>query len=70
MTIHAKKHHPDVTTVASNFRMIPLKLIRKPLDQQITEALEIANARVDILLNSGTEWRSGQIPRAAVTRPV
>ena len=70
MTIHAKKHHPDVTTVASNFRMIPLKLIRKPLDRQITEALEIANSSVDILFNSGTEWRFGQIPRTAVTSPV
>ena len=69
MTIHLRVHHPDVPTDASNFRMNPLRAVRKPLDRQITEALNIANSDVDILLNSGTEWRSGHLSRASVTRP-
>ena len=59
MSIHAKVHHPDEPRLATNFKMIPLKTINKPMDRQITEALNIANANVDILLNSGSEWRSG-----------
>ena len=39
------------------------------MDRQITEALSIANTNVDILLNSVSEWGSGQVPRAAVARP-
>ena len=69
MTIHAKVHHPDVPHSMSNFRMIPLKRISKPLDRQITESLVISNASVDILMNSGSEWRAGAVPRASVGRP-
>ena len=68
MTIHAKVHHPDVPHSMSNFRMIPLKKISKPLDRQITESLVISNASVDILMNSGSEWRAGAVPRASVGR--
>ena len=69
MSIHARVHHPDEPRLATNFKMIPLKTINKPMDRQITEALNIANANVDILLNSGSEWRSGLVPRASVSRP-
>ena len=37
---------------------------------QISEALFIANSEDDVLLNSGAEWGAGQVPRAAVARPV
>ena len=66
MTIHAKVHHPDVPHSVSNFRMVPLRRISKPLDRQISEALTISNASVDILMNSGSEWRAGAVPRASV----
>ena len=67
--IHSKVHHPDEPRLATNFKMITLKTINKPMDRQITEALNIASAKVDVLLNSGSEWRSGLVPRASVTRP-
>ena len=61
MTIHAKVHHPDVAKNELKFRMIPLRRNTKPLERQISEALLIANSNADILLNSGSEWRSGQV---------
>ena len=69
MTIHLRVHHPDVPAEVSNFRIIPLKAVRKPLDRQINEALNITNSDIDILLSNGTEWRLGHPPRASVTRP-
>ena len=69
MTIHARVYHPDETRLVSNFRMIPLKTYRKPMERQISEALLIANSEPDILLNSGSEWGAGRVPRASVSRP-
>ena len=70
MTIHARVHHGEVPKSELKFRMVPLRRILKPLDRQISEALLINNSDADILLNSGSEWRSGQVPRASVCRPV
>ena len=46
-----------------------VKSVRKPLDRQVSEALEIYNSEAEILMNSGAEWRASQVPRAAVARP-
>ena len=70
MTIHARVHHEDVPKSELKFRMVPLRRVSKPLDRQISEALLISNSNADVLLNSGAEWRSGQVPRASVSRPV
>ena len=69
MTIHARVHHPDVPRLDLKFKMTVLKRMIKPLDRQISEALCISNSSVDVLMNSGSEWRGGQVPRAAVARP-
>ena len=69
MVIHARVHHPEEARVVSHFKMIPLRTFRKPVERQISEALTIANSEADILLNSGSEWRAGRVPRAAVNRP-
>ena len=69
MTIHAKVHHPNEQRMMSKFKMIPLRTYRKPLERQIKEALLINNSEVDILLNSGSEWWAGRVPRASVSRP-
>ena len=69
MSIHMKIHHPQEPWLVSNFKMIPVKSVRKPLDRQVSEALEIYNSEAEILMNSGAEWRAGQVPRAAVARP-
>ena len=69
MTIHAKVHHPNEQRMMSKFKMIPLRTYRKPLERQIKEALLINNSEVDILLNSGSEWGAGRVPRASVSRP-
>ena len=68
MVIHARVHHPQVQRNDLRFKMVAVKRITKPLDRQISEALMISNADVDVLLNSGTEWGAGQIPRASVAR--
>ena len=67
MVIHAKVHHPDEPWLVSNFRMIARRAFKRPLERQISEALEIANSNADVVLNSGSEWRSGRIPRASVS---
>ena len=69
MTIHALVHHSDVPRLELKFKMAVLKQMIKPLDRQISEALYISNSSADVLLNSGSEWRGGQVPRAAVARP-
>ena len=66
MTIHARVHHGEVPKSELKLRMAPLQRRLKPLDRQISEALLINNSDADILLNSGSEWRSGQVPRASV----
>ena len=68
MTIHQKTHHPDAPKLLSNFRMVPVRQFMTPIDRQVSEALMINNSEVDILMNSGSEWRTGRLPRAAVTR--
>ena len=68
MTIHQKTHHPDAPKAVSNFRMVPVRPFMHPLDRQIREALKIQNCEADIIMNSGSEWRTGRLPRAAVTR--
>ena len=70
MTIHMKVHHPNLPRSASYFKMIPVKSFRSPLERQVSEALSINNAEVDLVMNSGSEWRCGRLPRAAVTRPL
>ena len=57
LVIHHRTHHP-----------IPIRSYKTPLDRQISEALDINNAEVDILLNSGSEWGAGKVPRASVAR--
>ena len=69
MSIHMKIHHPKEPWLVSNFKMIPVKSVRKTLDRQVSEALEIYNSEAEILMNSGAEWRASQVPRAAVARP-
>ena len=68
-TSHMRVHHPEEPWLVSNFKMIPVKSVRKPLDRQVSEALDIYNSEAEILMNSGAEWRAGQVPRAAVARP-
>jgi len=48
--------------------MVPVRPFMNPLDRQISEALKIQNCEADIIMNSGSEWRTGWLPRAAVTR--
>ena len=69
MTIHHRIHHPDLPRLVDPYRMVPVRSYKKPLDRQISEALTINNTQVDILLNSGSEWRTGRLPRASVSRP-
>ena len=70
MTIHMKTHHPDIPRLVSNFRMVPVRSFRSPVYRQVSEALSINNAEVDLVMNSGSEWRAGRLPRAAVARPI
>ena len=37
----------------------------KPMDRQIKEALRIKNDKVDVRMNSGSEWWADRVPRAA-----
>ena len=69
MAIHSRVHHPDEDRSTVKYRMEILKSIRRPLDRQITEAMYISKSSADVLLNSGSEWRSNPVPRAAVARP-
>ena len=69
MVIHSRVHHPDEDRSTVKYRMEILKSIRRPLDRQITEAMYISKSSADVLLNSGSEWRSNPVPRAAVARP-
>ena len=68
MSTHMKVHHSNVPIQVSNFRMVTLRSFHTPLGRQISEGLSIYNSDVDILLNSGSEWGAGQIPRASVSR--
>ena len=68
MVIHCRVHHPNEQMLASNFRMVPIRAYHTPLERQISEGLCIYNSDVDVLLNSGTEWMAGQVPRASVAR--
>ena len=56
-----------IPKLLSNFRMVPVRQFMTPIDQQVSEGLMISNSEVDILMNSGSEWRTGRLPRAAVT---
>ena len=49
--------------------MIPVRFVKAPVDRQICEALDIYNCKVDILMNSGSEWNAGRLPRASVAQP-
>ena len=69
LVIHHRTHHPDLPRLVAHYRMIPIRSYKTPLDRQISEALDINNAEVDILLNSGSEWGAGKLPRASVARP-
>ena len=69
LVIHHKTHHPDLPRDVSHYRMVLVRSYRSPLDRQIGEALEIYNADVDVLMNSGAEWGAGRLPRASVARP-
>ena len=69
MVIHHRVHHPDVPKSVDHYRMEPVKSFRTPLDRQVSEALTINNSQVDVLMNSGSEWRVGRLPRAAVSQP-
>ena len=69
MAIHHRVHHPDLPRDTSHYRMIPVRFFKAPVDRQICEALDIYNCKVDILMNSGSEWNAGRLPRASVARP-
>ena len=69
MVIHHRVHHPDLPRDTSHYRMIPVRSFKAPVDRQICEALDIYNCKVDILMNSGSEWNAGRLPRASVARP-
>ena len=62
LVIHHKTHHPDLPRDVSHYRMVLVRSYRSPLDRQIGEALEIYNADVDVLMNSGAEWGAGRLP--------
>ena len=70
MTIHSRVHHQDDPRHVSHYWMMPIKIIRKSLDRQISEALSIADSEDDVLLNRGAEWGAGRVSRATVARPV
>ena len=69
LVIHHRTHHPDLPRLVAHYRMAPIRSYKTPLDRQISEALDINNSEVDILLNSGSEWGAGKLPRASVARP-
>ena len=48
MVIHARVHHLDVPRPELQFRMSVVKRATNPLDRQISEALMISNADVDV----------------------
>ena len=63
MVIHNLSHHDSPTE--NNFHMRVLKVISKPLDQQIDESIRIKDSEADFILNSGAKWRSDRVPRAS-----
>ena len=54
-----------------HFRMEGIKSFKKPLDRQVNESLRIQGSAdtVDIIMNSGSEWRADALPRASFGAP-
>ena len=62
MVIHNTIHHDSPTEM--NFQMKIIKNFHSPMDRQINESVRINNSEADVIMNSGSEWRSNRIPRA------
>ena len=69
MVIHNDVHHARSREM--HFRMEGIKSFKKPLDRQVNESLRIQGsaATVDIIMNSGSEWRADALPRASFGAP-
>ena len=69
MVTHNMVHHNS--SKEFHFVMKIEKFFKKPLQRQIDESLRIKYSKDDgvLLMNSGSEWRSDAIPRAAFTAP-
>ena len=48
-------HHRQDHWLVTNLKMIPVKSARKPLDSQVSEALDNYNSEAEIIMNSGAE---------------
>ena len=62
MVIHNTIHHDSPTEM--NFQMKIIKTFHSPMDRHINESVRINNSEADVIMNSGSEWRSNRIPRA------
>ena len=67
MVAHNMVHHNS--SKEFHFVMTVEKFFRRPLQRQVDESMRIKNSKDVILMNSGSEWRSDAIPRAAFTAP-
>ena len=67
MVIHNRMQYSCATSL--NFKMEAVKTFSSPLERQLDEALRIKNSEVDILMNSGSEWKLDSIPRANFSAP-
>ena len=63
MVMNNMAHHDSPKE--NNFQIRVVKLISDPLKRQIDEIIRIKDSDADIILNSGSEWRGGPIPRAS-----
>ena len=67
LVIHNNTHHGGSKEL--HFVMKAVGSFLKPMDRQINEALRIKNDKVNVRMNSGSEWRADRIPRAAFIAP-
>ena len=67
MVAHNMVHHDS--SKEFHFKMTVVKFFKRPLQGQVDESMRIKNSKDVILMNSGSEWRSDAIPRAAFTAP-
>ena len=67
LVIHNNSHHGGSKEL--HFVNKAVGSFLKPMDRQINEALRIKNDKVDVRMNSGSEWRADQIPRVDFVAP-
>ena len=73
MVIYNRAFHPQLKCqprdAAFNFRMERSGVFKTPLSRQVNEALRIKNSRANQRMNSGSERRADDLPRAAFSAP-